>query len=100
MSEQSSVINGVKTIELTSWKKFYNLIEEEFSNKPAYIFRGQSDATWKIESSLDRLEIKYPRSKNFSSPVPEYFDCTPTDGGGPHCLDILKGVLSSESCAS
>jgi YD repeat-containing protein len=21
-------------------------------------------------------------------------------GGGPHCLDILKGVLSSESCAS
>jgi hypothetical protein len=71
------IINGVKTWQLASWTEYYNLIAAQFSNSPAYIFRGHADATWQIKSTLDRLECKYPTHPNFWGHNPTDFNCSP-----------------------
>ena len=53
---RSKASGGVETIELDSWREFYDLIADDFANAPSYVFRGQANAAWKIESSLDRWE--------------------------------------------
>src|SRR4051794_37162966 len=53
---RSKATGGVETIELDDWREFYQLIADDFSNAPSYVFRGQANAEWKIESSLDRWE--------------------------------------------
>jgi hypothetical protein len=51
---------GVQEWALESWTQFYDFIATHFEDKPAYIFRGQGDAQWKVKSTLDRLEDKHP----------------------------------------
>jgi len=63
------------------WSEFLELIRDKHKNSQGYIYRGQADARWKIESRLDRLERKHPRKRNyetrFGKPNTEYFDCPP-----------------------
>jgi hypothetical protein len=66
---------GVQEWSLPSWRDFYGFIITNFDNKPAYIFRGQADATWPIKSALDRLEERFPSRKNFGGGVPKHFNC-------------------------
>jgi hypothetical protein len=51
--------NGIESIELDGWNEFYALIASDFVSVPAYVFRGQADRRWKVESSLDRWERKH-----------------------------------------
>ncbi|MEW6238791.1 MAG: FRG domain-containing protein [Candidatus Omnitrophota bacterium] len=72
-------VNGIIQYELNSWEEFSGFILENHSNCPAFIYRGQSNAEWKIESTLDRLEKRYPRTPNYTlDRNPEYFECPPT----------------------
>lgn len=53
---RTPVERGIETISLASWNEFYQLIASDFANSPTYVFRGQADARWQVESSLDRWE--------------------------------------------
>ncbi|MGE0357196.1 MAG: FRG domain-containing protein [Burkholderiales bacterium] len=41
-------------IRLSSWKYFHDYVRQEFLDFPAYVWRGQRDANWPLETSLDR----------------------------------------------
>lgn len=75
--EQHPVKDGVQQYDLTSWREFSTLVDELFAKAPAYIYRGQANWDWPIVSSLDRLEARYPRRKNLSGGIPEFFECSP-----------------------
>jgi hypothetical protein len=45
---------GVMTVELSSWKYFHDYIRKEMLYYPHFIWRGQRDASWDLDSSLDR----------------------------------------------
>jgi hypothetical protein len=53
--EETPVKDGVVTIQLSRWQSFYEYVEQELLDYTDYIYRGQSDAVWKLESSLRRL---------------------------------------------
>src|SRR4051794_5873142 len=61
--QRSHITGGLETIDLESWNEFYRLIASDFVSAPAYVFRGQADAAWKVESSLDRWERLHTRVK-------------------------------------
>ncbi len=70
---------GVSTVPLNSWEEFGSFIAKEHSNCPAVLYRGQGNADWKIESSLDRLESRFPIKTNHWGTNPPHFNCPPTD---------------------
>ena len=74
---QRSIRQGICEIELAHWSEFVELINKEHANSPGFIYRGQANADWKVESTLDRLEQQFPRHKNFVGDNPQYFDCSP-----------------------
>lgn len=46
--------DGIQQVRLTSWKYFHDFIRQKFLDFPHYVWRGQRDAAWPLESSLDR----------------------------------------------
>jgi hypothetical protein len=74
---KNRVSQGVQEIELESWEEYPTLITGEFLSRPAFIYRGQVRYDWKLESSIDRYERLYPKRKNQSGGVPDYFNCPP-----------------------
>ncbi|MCK4659419.1 MAG: FRG domain-containing protein [Phycisphaerae bacterium] len=73
----AKVEKGVIEHKLSSWKEFADFIVEHHSNCPALIYRGQAHSDWKVESTLDRLEHRFPSKRNYSGGIPDDFDCTP-----------------------
>jgi len=73
----TDVIKGVSTYELKSWNDFFVFIRNTHSNSPALIYRGQASSEWKVDSTLDRLEHRFPTKQNFCGGVPDHFDCPP-----------------------
>lgn len=47
--------NGIIEIELSHWKHFPKLMTRDLLQFPSYIYRGQTNYSWKLESSFDRL---------------------------------------------
>ncbi|MHB0961117.1 MAG: FRG domain-containing protein [Pirellulaceae bacterium] len=76
--KETAIREGVCEHRLASWEDFGPFVATQYANSPACIYRGQADAAWKIQSTLDRLEARYPRKKNYWSNVPEYCRCCPT----------------------
>jgi hypothetical protein len=68
---------GVGDTPLESWEDFAPFINKAHANTPAYIYRGQADADWKIVSTLDRLEKRFPTTKNYLGSNPSHFNCSP-----------------------
>ena len=75
-----AISNGIQEYCLESWQEFHELSEDVFSKAPAYIYRGQTDHNWRLQSSLDRLEERHPKRRNLSGKTPEWFDCPPFSG--------------------
>lgn len=73
----TEVINGVSTYKLESWNAFFDFIRDTHSNSPALIYRGQANSEWKVKSTLDRLEQRFPTMPNYVGGVPESFDHSP-----------------------
>jgi len=63
------------TIEhtLSSWWEFVEFARDPQLSCPTLIYRGQANADWKVESTLDRLENRFPTKPNKSGSNPEYF---------------------------
>jgi hypothetical protein len=49
-----TVKDGVMEVALTSWKYFHDYVRQEMLEYSHYVWRGQRDALWTLESSLDR----------------------------------------------
>lgn len=47
--------NGIAIVELSSWKWFHDFIRKEMLDYSHFVWRGQHDANWKLQSSLDRV---------------------------------------------
>ncbi len=59
--------DGIKEIELSSWKWFFGYITKEFSDYKPFIFRGQRKSSWPLEPSLDRTVKQINRPLNPAS---------------------------------
>lgn len=46
--------DGLLHVRLSSWKYFHDFIRQRFLEFPHYVWRGQRDADWPLETSLDR----------------------------------------------
>ena len=46
---------GIQEFELSSWRYFPDFVRDELLRFPQFIYRGQPNSTWPLESSLDRL---------------------------------------------
>lgn len=55
--------NGLMEIELSSWKYFHDYIRKEMLEYSHYFWRGQRDAAWGLETSLDRLILSKPLAR-------------------------------------
>ncbi|NOY43500.1 MAG: FRG domain-containing protein [Planctomycetes bacterium] len=75
--EKNPVKNSVEEICLDSWREFFDLTVDSFATGPAFVFRGQTAYDWPLESSIDRLESKYPKRKNLCGSIPEFFERPP-----------------------
>jgi hypothetical protein len=60
--KRAPIHRGIEAIELAGWQEFYGFVADRFSDSPAYVFRGQADASWKTFSSLDRWEQAHAAS--------------------------------------
>jgi len=69
-----NVKNGLLEHELNCWWDFCKFVKDENKSWPTFIYRGQANAEWKVESTLDRLEKKFPTKPNLSSRVPNEFN--------------------------
>ncbi len=47
--------DGLWTIELSSWKHFHAYVHQQMLPYASYVWRGQRDSTWRLQSSLDRV---------------------------------------------
>jgi hypothetical protein len=75
--DKGRVQDGVVEYSLDHWREFHTLCEEEFLSASAYVYRGQADYTWPLESTLDRLTRRFPRRKNMSGTNPKEFGVPP-----------------------
>lgn len=82
--DRKNVKNGIFLKELASWKEFINFVADPTQSWPTLIYRGQSNADWKVESTLDRLEKRFPRTLNLASRTPKHFDHPPV----PHEIQL------------
>jgi hypothetical protein len=68
------VKKGIIEHTLSSWWKFAEFTRDPDLSWPTLIYRGQANANWKVESTLDRLEKRVPtqpyrgNSKYFKTP--------------------------------
>ena len=63
---ESEIKNGIMEVKLLSWRYFYDYVRIEMLDYSHYIWRGQKEAKWKLESSLDRLLRGKPESQRRS----------------------------------
>lgn len=53
--------HGIQTLELSSWKYFYDFVHQEMLDYKGYVWRGQASASWELTSTLERELAKQPR---------------------------------------
>lgn len=65
----------VETLKCDSWIELHTRIDQMFTHYSGYIFRGQADSNWPLESSLTRAMRKwYPEEKTFDSIVSDHLE--------------------------
>jgi len=71
------VKKGTISHTLGSWWEFVKFARNPDLSWPTLIYRGQANANWKVESTLDRLEKRFPTTPNQSGGNPECFGIPP-----------------------
>lgn len=54
----SSEKPGILRITLNDWNQFYEVITNEIATSSAYVWRGQGDSAWPMQSSFDRAMLQ------------------------------------------
>jgi hypothetical protein len=70
-----NIKNGMLIHELGSWEEFVHFVKAPEHSWPTLIYRGQANSNWKVESTLDRMEKRYPTKPNLGGGTPDSFDC-------------------------
>ena len=52
----------VVEVELSSWRYFHDYIMQEMLDFPSYVWRGQRDSAWSLQTSFDRAMQFKPKS--------------------------------------
>ena len=55
---RSDIVDGISTINISSWKYFNDFVDQELIDYRSYIFRGHAQDDWPLYSTLDRLLLK------------------------------------------
>lgn len=95
--DEPQVVSGVLRRRLENWRKFVDLVADEHRNAPAFIYRGQAH-DWPLLSSLDRLETKAGKKRDFTRQPAGRFDC-PAASREQHLQafkDAARGRIPSE----
>ena len=66
--KKDSAKNGIVTFTLSSWKYFQDFFAQELLDTKNYVFRGQSDETWKLEPSIHRI-LKHIGKTEYKSKI-------------------------------
>ncbi len=53
--KESSIQDGVGEVHILSWRYYIDYVRQEMLDYENYIWRGQRNSDWELESSLDRL---------------------------------------------
>lgn len=75
--DEQNIKGGILIVEMGCWKEFVERMRNPLQSAGTFIYRGQGNAAWKVTSTLDRLERKFPRKPNLVGHNPEYFDVPP-----------------------
>lgn len=70
-----TIKNGIWEIEFFSWKYFHDYVRQEILDFAHYVWRGQRDSAWRLESSLDRVlktKTKAQRSRLANSHLDKF----------------------------
>lgn len=57
---EKEIKNGMLVRELPSWVDFVDFVRDPKESWGTLIYRGQANANWKVTSTLDRLEKRFP----------------------------------------
>lgn len=68
---------GIRTIRMKTWRDFDDHIKSQHLHNDTYVYRGQADAKWVVESTLDRWERRFPTKPNREGRIPSEFRCPP-----------------------
>lgn len=55
--------HGLHTLELSSWKYFYDFVHQQMLDYKGYVWRGQGSASWDLTSTLERSLSRFPRTQ-------------------------------------
>jgi hypothetical protein len=73
------VKSGMLTKALESWLEFVDFVKDPKQSWSTLIYRGQANASWKVTSTLDRLEERFPTKPNLEKDDWEYYKCPRVD---------------------
>lgn len=54
---------GLITLELSSWKYFYDFVHQKILDYPDYIWRGHGSSAWELDSTLERKLSSVPKTE-------------------------------------
>ena len=67
---EKKITNGILEHRCDSWEEFGEFVADSNHCPATCIFRGQADSKWLVESTLDRMEKRFPTKPNNSSNTP------------------------------
>ncbi|UCG12214.1 MAG: FRG domain-containing protein [Deltaproteobacteria bacterium] len=69
--------NGILEHDLESWWDFVEFVRKPDFSCGTLIYRGHANTEWKVTSTLDRLEERFPTKENVGGTNPPHFECPP-----------------------
>jgi len=78
-NDEKKTQKGIVEEELQSWTDFIDFVRDPQESWGTLIYRGQANAKWKVTSTLDRLEKKFPTTPNLEKNDWQYFKCPRVD---------------------
>ena len=74
MMKEIKMTQCLEVVEFDKWEEFRKFIEKNFFHKRSFIFRGQRDSEWKLETTLDRLIKQLPEKLQTEKIVDGHLD--------------------------
>lgn len=86
--EESPISNGVSEVKVRSWRYFSDYVRQEMLDYQNYIWRGQRNSDWGLQTTLDRLmdsaRVARTKRRNFRTQHLEQFKYAVRGRRGPN----------------
>lgn len=77
--DEKKIVKGILVRELSAWTDFIDFVRDPKQSWGTLIYRGQANAAWKVNSTLDRLEKKFSTTPDLEKDDWEYYKCPRVD---------------------